>query len=161
MSGIVGIGALSDLSVNKSDTVYAITAAETLPHYVGKAEATIPLASANSYTVTLPGASSCAPGMIIVIVGRRASGSYTDGVVSVTDGTVTLKMDATGEFVAFQNLNGVAWNPICIGTRPSVMPLISLNGTLAYIYTENDGTLNTHTSVPIADADGAEVGSQS
>ena len=44
---------------------------------------------------------------------------------------------------------------------PSYIRLSSLDGTVYYLFVEDDGTVKVHTAIPTANADGSEVGAQS
>jgi hypothetical protein len=46
------------------------------------------------------------------------------------------------------------------GSAPSYLRLYSPNGTLNYLFIEDDGTVKRHTAVPTANADGSAVGDQ-
>ena len=74
--------------------------------------ATIPLADANSYAITLPLLGEC-PGAEFTIIGVRASGNYVDGQVTVVDhadgagGQLTTDgMSATADRLHIKNCGG-------------------------------------------------------
>lgn len=67
------------------DQEHQITEATTLKPYQRRVLATIPLASANAYAITLPHLSEVPNGAVFLIRFVRASGSYVDGTVTVQD----------------------------------------------------------------------------
>ncbi len=46
------------------------------------------------------------------------------------------------------------------GSLPGYLKMGSADGTLQYIFVENNGTLKRHTAVPTANADGSAIGGQ-
>lgn len=94
------------------------TAAASLQPYERNVRATIPLASANDYDITLPPVGAVEHGAEFVIRGVRASGTYVDGgvrVVSAGDEVratkiVDDKMTADGtDEVSFRNMYNQYW----------------------------------------------------
>lgn len=64
---------------------HSVTEATTLKPYQQNVHAVIPLASANSYIITLPHLSEVEHGAVFCIRFTRASGVYVDGTVTVQD----------------------------------------------------------------------------
>lgn len=78
-------------------------------------EATIPLASANSYAITLPPVASC-PWQRFLVWAKRATGSYVDGGVTLQDADdnsvanfASDAMTATNDYVYVENVGGRFW----------------------------------------------------
>ena len=101
-TGIVGIGPLVEMSKLATGEVNAITGAETLSPTDQCSVATV---SASYYAVTLPPAAACPPGMILTVEVIASNGAY----VTVTNGTLTDKLEVTGEISAWINCNGRVW----------------------------------------------------
>lgn len=70
-----------------------------------------------------------------------STGSITAGTAASTQGKLILNTKDTNEF--------------------AYLGMASSDGTVYYLFFENDGTLKRHTAVPSANTDGTEVGSQS
>ena len=98
-----------------------VTAATTLSAVDTVVKATIPLASENSYNVTLPPVGSC-PDQRFLIYFKRATGVYVDGavtVVSQSDGLAALTVAAktnTG-FVVVENIGGKLYRLVVDSTE--------------------------------------------
>lgn len=91
-----------------------VTAANAMSVYYATILATIPLADANSYVVTLPPLALW-PNQWICMICKRATGSYVDGTVKIQDaddnGVANFISDAataTGDFVLVYNHDGQA-----------------------------------------------------
>ena len=83
-----------------------ISAATVLDPLVTDYIVVVPLASADSYTVTLP-APELAKGFM-TLHARRASGSYVDGAVTVAGVTATSTFNTSDEFLVLYS-NGIKW----------------------------------------------------
>jgi hypothetical protein len=101
--GIVGIKALMDMSVHATGEVNLITAAETLSPTDQRSLAT---AATQNYIITLPDPAACAPNSIFTVEFVLTD---TGGYVTVTNGTLNDKLEATGEISAWINCNGIVW----------------------------------------------------
>jgi hypothetical protein len=101
-------------------TEVQVSAATTLTPTQRNVLATIPLAAANDYSVTLPPVGECEDGARFLIRGVRASGSYVDGGVDVLaagdeDRTTTIvadKMTASTDLVLVECVMGRYWRQL-------------------------------------------------
>lgn len=92
----------------------ALTASGTLAATDRTVLATIPLAAADNVVITLPPLALW-PNSTILVVGKRASGSYVNGTVVVQDqddngiaNYTSAAMTATGDYVLVYNHDGHA-----------------------------------------------------
>lgn len=90
-----------------------VSAACTLDPLVSDYIVVVPLAAADSYTVTLP-APELAKGFMSLHA-RRAGGSYVNGAVTVSGVTATSTFNTSDEFLVLYS-NGIKWFIIVDGS---------------------------------------------
>lgn len=92
-----------------------VTEATTLTPSQRNVDVVIPLASADTYAITLPPVGHC-NGMRFCFYARRTTGVYVDGGVTVQDQNdnwitdfTSDAMTATGDYVIVENVAGKFW----------------------------------------------------
>lgn len=103
------------LEIAENGTTTVVTAATTLNPSQCDVEVQIPLASADSYAITLPPVGQC-NGMRFTFIARRITGTYVDGEVTIQDQDDNLitnlasdGLTASGDYLAIDNLGGRIW----------------------------------------------------
>jgi len=154
-----------DLVRDSAETV--VTAATTLSPNQQVIKATVPLASANSYAITLPPVGQT-KGARVFVYAVRASGSYVDGAVTVQcqdDGFSaldSLQLTTAKQWILFENVGGKLWRVVDSSLGVEYLKMREFDESAThYLYVDNTGDLRIHTAAPSAHDDGAIVGGQS
>lgn len=120
-----------------------------------------PNATTTKYFIAAAGGST-----FTITPSSNFSGSVDDvSVKRITGGTFRAQGPIYSSQGVYSGVAGIAQGHIDAahgpgGNTPSYLKLASPNGTVRYLFVEDDGTVKVHTSAPTANTDGSVVGAQ-